>query len=434
MSEPLVFAATSDIAGKLRGKAFPLSALDSRLVKGVGWTPTNVMITCFDGIAEGPFGSHGDLILIPDPAAGFELDFGDRVERLMLSDIRELDGTPWGMCARSILKAAIARLERLAGVSVLATFEHEFQLKGSSAAPGEAFGYQAFAAHRQLGESVMGALSASGMETDSFLREFGPDQFEVTVGPRDALRAADEAVLLREIVRLVAKQQGEVATFSPIQDPASVGNGVHVHMSLRDLSGAPATWESAGPAELSEVASGFVAGILRDLPSLVALTAPSDISYLRLTPHRWSAAYNNLGFHDREAAVRICPVTGKTPEAIARQFNFEYRAADAAAAPHLVMAALIHAGCQGIEDGLTAPRPTGEDLSLLPAADLTARGIERLPETLADALERFSDTQRVRDWFPKGFAEVYLAHKRGELAQLEGKNTDARCAAYAAVY
>ena len=41
LTEPLVFAATSDLAGKLRGKAFPLSALDSRLVKGVGWTPTN---------------------------------------------------------------------------------------------------------------------------------------------------------------------------------------------------------------------------------------------------------------------------------------------------------------------------------------------------------------------------------------------------------
>ncbi len=434
MTEPLVFAATSDLAGKLRGKAFPLSALDSRLVKGVGWTPTNAMISCFDGIAKGPFGSLGDLVLIPDPAAALELDLGDRVERLMLSDIHELDGAPWGMCTRLMLKAAIARLEQVAGLSVTATFEHEFQLKGGTAAPGEAFGYQAFAAHRSLGEAVMGALSAAGMETDSFLREFGPDQFEVTVGPRDALRAADEAVFLREIVRLVAKAHGEEATFSPIQSPTGVGNGVHVHMSLRDRTGTPVTWDSNGPGELSAVASAFVAGILRDMPALVALTAPSDISYLRLTPHRWSAAYNNLGFHDREAAVRICPVTGKSPDVIARQYNFEYRAADAAAAPHLVLAALIHAGCQGIEDGLIAPRPTGEDMSTLSAPELAARGVERLPETLPAALDRFASTQRVRDWFPDGFADVYRAHKLGEMAELDGKDTAARCAAYAAVY
>lgn len=434
MNAPLVFAATSDLAGKLRGKAFPLSALEKRLVKGVGWTPTNAMISCFDGIAKGPFGSQGDLVLIPDPAAALELDLGDQVERLMLSDIHELDGAPWGLCLRSILKDAIARLERVAGVGVIATFEHEFQLKGGPAAPGEAFGYQAFAAHRLLGEAVMGALVGAGMEADSFLREFGADQFEVTIGPRDALRAADEAVLLREIVRLIAGRQGAAATFSPIQSPAGVGNGVHVHMSLCDLTGAPVTWDPDGPGELSAVASGFVAGILRDMPALVALTAPADISYLRLTPHRWSAAYNNLGFRDREAAVRICPVTATTPADIARQFNFEYRAADAAASPHLALAALIHAGCQGIEDGLNAPWPTGEDLSTLSERELAARGVERLPETLPAALDRFASSRRVRGWFPQVFADVYLAHKFGELAELDGKDIAARCAAYAAVY
>ena len=56
---PLIFAATCDLAGKVRGKAFPADQLEKRLQRGVGWTPTNVQINCFDGIADSPFGAPG---------------------------------------------------------------------------------------------------------------------------------------------------------------------------------------------------------------------------------------------------------------------------------------------------------------------------------------------------------------------------------------
>ena len=62
----LIFAATCDLEGKVRGKALPAGQMDKRLKRGVGWTPTNVQITCFDGIADSPFGALGDLLLIPD--------------------------------------------------------------------------------------------------------------------------------------------------------------------------------------------------------------------------------------------------------------------------------------------------------------------------------------------------------------------------------
>ena len=75
---PLIFAATSDFGGKVRGKAFPADQLKKRLVRGVGWVPTNVMITCFDGIGESPFGSLGDLLLVPDPAAEAKVSFAGK--------------------------------------------------------------------------------------------------------------------------------------------------------------------------------------------------------------------------------------------------------------------------------------------------------------------------------------------------------------------
>jgi glutamine synthetase len=185
---------------------------------------------------------------------------------------------------------------------------------------------------------------------------------------------------------------------------------------------------------MSQVTGSFIAGILRHIRSVVAFTAPSAISYHRLTPHRWSAAYNNLGFRDREAAVRICPVTGRDPGSIAKSYNFEYRAADSAASPHLALAALVHAGAQGIEDALPAPEASTEDLSELAAEALAARGYYRLPANLQEALEYLRSDQLVRNWFPEGFVDVYVAHKRGELSFLKGKELEEILAAYEAVY
>lgn len=432
---PLIFAGTCDIAGKVRGKAFPADQLGKRLIRGVGWTPTNIQITCFDTISESPFGSLGDLLLVPDPGAEAKVAFDDAApERFMLGDIVTLDGDPWDFCTRHILRTALDRLHALAGVRLLSAFEHEFQLKGTPPIVNEAYGRAGFELQRQLCETLMGALKSAGITPDSIMKEYGPNQYEVVVGPELGVRAADTAVILRELTRSTAKSVGETATFAPILDVASVGNGVHIHMSFVDEEGEPATYDKSGSCGMSALTDGFAAGVLKYLPNIIALTAPSVVSYARLTPHRWSAAYNNLGFRDREASLRVCPVTAKDPASIARQFNIEYRAADAAACPHLALAAIVHAGCQGIQDGLRAPAPTEEDLSLLPPAELAARGFLRLPETLHDALDAFESDKTVTGWFPPGFASLYRAHKDGEMAYVKDMDTPARCAAYAETY
>ena len=430
----LIFAATCDLAGKVRGKAFPADQLEKRLARGVGWTPTNVQINCFDGIAESPFGALGDLLLIPDRAAAVRAEFDDGTEHFMLGDITTLEGEPWALCTRSLLKAALERLERVAGVTLLAAFEHEFQVKGGTELVGEGYGRRGFEAQRAMCEMLMAQIQAAGLSPDSIMKEYGANQYEVVIGPEQGVRAADAAVIVRELTRSTARRLGADATYSPILDPASVGNGVHIHMSFLDRNGDPAAYDQDGPCGMSALTSAFSAGVLTYLDSILALTAPSVISYLRLTPHRWSAAYNNLGFRDREASLRVCPVTSKDPASIARQFNIEYRAADAAACPHLALAAVVHAGCQGIEDGLVAPTPTEEDLSLLSAEDLDARGFVRLPETLEAALDRLAGNATVTGWFPEEFVPVYRAHKASEIAHVSDMEDAARCAAYSETY
>ena len=434
--EDIVYACTCDLAGRVRGKGFPASAFDKRLMRGIGWAPTKSQITCFDAIAPSPFGALGDRVLIPDPATRVQLRAPDLGldEDFVLGDLHTTDGATWALCPRGILKDALARLQACAGLTLVSAFEHEFQFKSHPRGPGYAYTLQGFRDRRAFSERLIGAMRAAGLHPDTVMKEYGVDQFEITMDPATGVGGADHAVILRQLVHAIAASLGEEATFTPLRDPAGIGNGVHVHMSFLDADGRPATYDPEGKYKMSAATGQFSAGVLKYLDSILAITAPSQVSYGRLTPHRWSAAFNNLGLQDREASLRICPVSAMSDIEAARQFNIEFRAADAAASPYLLLAAVVHAGCQGIEDGLPVPDATEEDLADLDADTLAARGLHRLPQSLTSALDRFAENATVRGWFEAPFPEVYLAHKQGELSYLVGKSDAEIHAAYEAVY
>ncbi len=434
--EPLIIAATSDIAGKFRGKAFPLSQFEKRLKRGIGWTPTNVQITCFDSISDSPYGALGDLVLIPDPETRVDIEFDDGLpkERFVLGDIHETDGTPWECCTRSILKSALDRLQDVAGLRIFGAFEHEFHFVTGKCPLGSAYTTAGFRAERQFGEVLVSAIEQAKLAPDTFMKEYGINQYEVTVGPVLGVRIADHAAILRELVHIVAERLQLNASFTPLRHPDSVGNGVHIHLSIRNEESIPVTYDSTSPHGLSPIAGQFVAGVLKYLDRIVALTAPSVVSYKRLIPHRWSASFNNLGYRDREASVRICPVSDLSDVEMSEQFNFEFRAADAAASPYLALAAIVHSGVQGIQEGLDYPEVTEEDLSLLSPNDLAGRGLTRLPQSLETALANFEKDRIVTDWFPRDFVEIYVKHKQGEIAYLADSTEAEICDAYEAVY
>ncbi|MEL6963568.1 MAG: glutamine synthetase family protein [Pseudomonadota bacterium] len=436
ITEPLIFVATSDIAGKLRGKALLTRHLKDGQAPEVGWTPTNVQITCFDGIAESPYGALGDLVLVGDMATRALLDFGDQgpIEDFVLGDVLHLDGRPWECCTRSLLKSALERLQSSAGVTLFGAFEHEFHLPHREGDKGEGYALSAFRSERQLLETLMASLAQASIGPDTIMKEYGPDQYEVTVKPTSGVAIADQAATLREVCRTSAERLGKTLSFAPLVEPGGIGNGVHIHLSFRDSKDRPVAYDAAGPHKMSALTGGFIGGVLHHLPAIVAFLAPSVVSYDRLIPHRWSAAFNNLGAQDREAAVRLCPIRTFGDRDVAAQFNFEIRACDAAASPHLALAAIVLAGVAGIEADLPTPDVTAEDLSLLPDADLAVRGLRRLPTSLDAALDELDASDTVRGWFPDGFIDIYLAHKRGEMRTLAGKDDAALCAAYQAAY
>jgi glutamine synthetase len=434
--DELVMFCYADIAGQVRGKGFPSKDLEDRFVKGIGWTPTNILITAFGPIANSPFGSRGDVILMPDRATKVRVDFGDGSppEHFYLSDVLNTDCTPWDCCPRTFLKRALEALETETGVRVMAALEHEFVFTGAEANVSSSYSLSSVRRHGEFGGAFLHALRTAGVDIDSYLPEYGTRQYEVTYRPSSALRAADHALIVREMARATAHRLGHQASFAPMFAPDGIGNGVHIHMSLWDRDDRPVTYDANAPHYLSAVAGHFLAGILLHMPALCAVTAPSLVSYLRLTPHRWSASYNNLGYRDREAGVRIAPVFETSGANVAEQYNFEYRAADAAANPYLALGVLVYAGLEGIRQRLPAPEATESNPADFAAEELQQRGIARLPQSLLEAIEALEADPIARGWFPPTLLDIYLRYKRWEIEFLGKLSPDEQCCRYREVY
>jgi glutamine synthetase len=421
--EELVFVATCDISGHVRGKGFPARELKARLEKGIGWTGSNLMMSPQGPIWDTPFGTAGDLMIVPDPAVEVRVDFADgsAIEHFFLGDICTTDGKPWECCPRDFLRRAVDELEAAAGLHLVAAFEQEFVYDGIDDRPGDAYALGAFRRQGLFGESFIAALRAAGVVPDTFLAEYGARQFEVTVAPQPAPTAADHAVITREMARAAAHRLGHRASFTPKPDPDGVGNGVHIHMSLWDAAGRPATRHPGEPLDLTKPAQHFFAGVLHHMPSICAVTAPSPVSYLRLVPNRWAPTLIDLVRQDRGACLRLCPVfAADTSAETTRQSNVEFRACDAAASPYLALGVLIFAGVDGIRRALPLPGPAA-----LPPA---------LPASLGVALEALAASDAAPGWFGNTHLDAYLRFKRVEARQVGDLSAAELCTHYAAIY
>jgi glutamine synthetase len=431
----LVALVCCDLGAIVRGRSLPSAELQAHADAGVGWVPANQALTPIGTLAEpNPFGSTGDLRLLPDLDTHVRVDAdGDAVAlELVLCDIAETDGRAWACCPREFLRSALAELDAELGLRVHASFEHEFQLLGDAPAA-LPFSLEAQRRAEPFPSRAIAALEQAGAEPERFMAEFASHQFEIPVRPAEGLAGADRAVIVREVVREVARRTGTRASFTPLLDPAEAGNGVHIHLSLLDGGGRPALYDAARPAALSELGASFAAGVLAHAGALSALSAPSPLSAARLTPHRWSAGAVCLAQQNREALLRLPPLVAAGGDP-AKQLRLEYRGADATANPYIALGALVRAGLDGVRRALPAPPILDRDPALLDRAESERYGVGALPGSLHDALAALAGDGVARAWLPPLMYDAYVAVKRAEIDAAAEIDLAELCGRYATIY
>lgn len=342
-----------DNAGITRVKAVPLE----RMPATPGVSP------CFDTFGSDDVmvpgrhlgGPDGDLRLVADMSRAVALS-GQPGWAWAPADKHNQDGTPFVACQRTFAARQVDALA-VQGLYVRAAFEHEWILGKAGADEfvpafdGPAYGQIRLEQVAGYAVELVNDLRAQGIQVEQFHPEYAVAQLEVSVAPADPVAAADDAVLVRHTIRSRSLAHGWRASFAPSIDPDGAGSGAHVHLSVHDSDGSVMSGGD-GPFGLTSVGESFLAGVLRELPALVAVGAGHPVSFLRLQPSRWAGIWQAWGHETRETALRL--VTG--PSA-----NAEVKCFDGTANPYLVIGALLAAGLSGVIAELRLPAPVVGD-------------------------------------------------------------------------
>ncbi len=164
----------------------------------------------------------------------------------------------------------------------------------------------------------------------------------------DALRAADDAWLFKMLVKGLARRHGFAASFMAKPYPEYSGSGLHTHFSLVDNDGRN-VFDSGGPKGTA-VLRQAVAGCLNAMADSTLLFAPHQNSYERLVPGKHAPTAVCWGYENRTAAIRI-------PAGNPAARRIEHRVAGGDVNPYLMLAGILGAALDGIENEMEPPSP-----------------------------------------------------------------------------
>jgi glutamine synthetase len=421
-----------DNAGVTRVKTVPVTLLERAVRSGIGMSPVFEVFMVNDSITSSDevSGPVGDLRLMPDPFA-LRILAAQPGWAWAPVDKDTQEGEVYPGCQRTFAKRMRQRLAD-AGIEMRLTFELEwFQAAADSDIDepvhrGPAYGLPVLATISDFVRDLVVALEEEGVGAEQFHPEYAMGQLELSVPPSDPVGAADTTVLVRQTIRALAARFGMRASFAPVVIAGHVGNGGHVHFSLwRD--GKNLFADGDGPHGMTTEAQAFVAGILAELPALVAIGSPSVPSYLRLIPQHWAGAFAAWGRENREAAVRFVTGMVGTRETAS---NTEVKCFDLSANPYLVAGGVIAAGLNGIERGFELPEEVTVDPGGLPDDELVRRGIQRLPTSLEEAVGHLEKSEVLREAMGPMLFGPYLAVRRAEAEAFAGQEPDEVVAAH----
>jgi len=348
----------------------------------------------FDGSSIKGFSpiNKSDLYLLPDLNTFAVLPWTEQngyAEARFLCSVLNPDGSLYEGDPRNVLKKTVDRAAEK-GYTISVGPELEFFLfkkdeKGNPTTELHDNGGYFEPSPKDLGDRVRleiyRALKAMGFTIEASHHEVAEGQHEINFKYADALGSADNATTYKWVVKTIASQFGLHATFMPKPVYGINGSGMHLNMSLfKDDENV--FFDPADDNQLSETAYQFIAGILENVKSFVAVTNPLVNSYKRLVPGYEAPCYIAWSQSNRSALIRIPAKRGLAT-------RVELRCPDPSANPYLAFAVMASAGLDGIEKGLTAPKAIEEDIFHMTEERREELGIDNLPASLGAAIEEF---------------------------------------------
>ena len=409
--------AAADLNGQPRGKRIARRYADKAFSDGTRF-PFSVLNLDIWGedIDDSPLvfeAGDPDGILMPTERGFVPMPWLDAPSALLPIWMFHDDGRPFAGDPRHALARVVERYKAHGLTPVVAT-EMEFYLiddrgrelrvppsprSGKRRQQAEILALRQLDAWDAFFTALYDACEEMDIPADTTISEAGPGQFEINLmHSPDALKAADDAWFFKLLVNGLARRHGFAASFMAKPYPDYSGNGLHTHFSILDAEGRNIFDD--GTAKGSDRLRHAVAGCLQAMPGSMLILAPHATSYDRFVPGAHAPTGIAWAYENRTTALRI-------PSGNPAARRIEHRVAGGDINPYLLIAAILGAALNGIEDKAEPP----------PAITGNAydKDLAHLPRTWAASIEAFAESPEIKRIFPPELIANFLATKRQEL-------------------
>ncbi|MEM9330034.1 MAG: type III glutamate--ammonia ligase [Pseudomonadota bacterium] len=395
----------TDLFGGQRAKLVPAAAIGDMQDEGAGFAG---FATWLDMTP-----AHPDMLAVPDPASVIQLPWKPEVAWVAGDCVME--ELPVDQAPRNTLKRMIAEADA-EGMRVKTGVEAEFFLTTPDGtaisdpqdiAEKPCYDQQAVMRRYDVIAEICDYMLELGWGPYQNDHEDANGQFEMNFEFDDVLATADKHSFFKFMVKSVAEKHGLRATFMPKPFEGLTGNGCHAHISVWDKKGKNNIFEdSKDELGLSEKGYQFLGGIMKHATGMCAITNPTVNSYKRINAPvtssgaTWAPNTVTWTSNNRTHMVRV-PGPGR----------FELRLADGATNPYLLQAAIIAAGLSGVRS--KADPGKRWDINMYTEGH-KARGAQKLPLNLLDALRMFDKDRALKSMMGEEFSAAFLKLKNEE--------------------
>ncbi|HMT14197.1 MAG TPA: glutamine synthetase family protein [Aestuariivirga sp.] len=357
-----------------------------------------------------------DLLMWPIPGTMKRMPWAAEPSAQYLATVHELDGTPHYADPRNALQRIVTRFTEELKMTPVGAVELEFflmdrkaALEGRPQAPQslinesrpmhyQAYYLQDLEDYGPFFRDLYAYCEAQGLPAKTLISEYAPGQMEIVLRHRaDVVKACDEAIMLKRLIKATAEQHGMAATFMAKPYSEWTGSGMHIHISLGDEAGNN-LFAAEDPMQ-NQLLLHAIGGMKAAMAESMLIFAPNANSYRRFRRNSYAPVSASWGINNRTVSLRI-------PAGPAQGCHIEHRPSGADANPYLVMGAIL----AGMHHGITE--------KVEPGNPVVGNGYERrakyIPGNWYDAVDAFWRASILKEYFGKEFVDTYCTLKEVE--------------------
>lgn len=422
----MIEALITDCNGVARGKWIPRNKIQSVLEDGVKLPKSALNLDRWGRDVPDLAFTTGDIDgwcrAVPDSLTPMLTERGIDIAQLIMT-MYQNDGSPFMGDPRQVLAEVVKKFEQKSLYPCVAA-ELEFSLFPDPGRDqpmskalntrrqlgGNLYALDELDRHQEMLEILREYFDVQGLPFEGIIKEAAPNQYEVNMAHNDnALALADQVIRMQRGIRTVAQRFGLIASFMPKPMSDAAGNGMHVHCSLLEDTGANVF--NDGSDEGSQLLRYAVGGSLALMPDAMLIFAPSFNAYRRFQPGNHAPTFPAWGYDNRTAAIRI----PAGPPAVKR---IEHRVAGADTNPYLAIAAVLAGILHGIEQQLEPPAAIeGNAYDQEPESPA-------LPTQMDAAIVAFSESNNIARHLSAEFQRMFTLSKAQELEEFGRQITE----------